>query len=162
VDDDDLLFFPRSSEVSEPQTPISPPMTYEPMAPEPPPMHHYQSPEPPMHHFHDPEPSHMDEPAVPVDEAPWPAFSMESEPPIMESESVTMEHEVESEHGSYAEERTRDFEEEDDYMPRRRSDRGDRRGGDRRPMRRGPGRGAGFGRPKPLIQDIFRRGQEVL
>lgn len=51
------------------------------------------------------------------------------------------------------------------------SDRGGRggpggRGGDRRgggQGRRGPGRpGGGFGRPKPLIQDIFKRGQEVL
>jgi ribonuclease E len=39
-------------------------------------------------------------------------------------------------------------------------DRGDRRG-DRRGGRRGGGR-PGFGRPKPLIQDIFRRGQEVI
>jgi ribonuclease E len=43
--------------------------------------------------------------------------------------------------------------------PRRRS-RGDR-SGPRRGGRRGPSR-PGFGRPKPLIQDIFRRGQEVL
>jgi ribonuclease E len=39
--------------------------------------------------------------------------------------------------------------------------RDDRRGGRRFPGRRGPGR-PGAGRPKPLIQDIFRRGQEVL
>src|SRR5207245_5174250 len=40
--------------------------------------------------------------------------------------------------------------------------RGDRRGGDR--GRGGPRRGGrpGFGRPKPLIQDIFKRGQEVI
>jgi len=37
--------------------------------------------------------------------------------------------------------------------------RGDRRGGGNR---RGPGGRPGFGRPKPLIQDIFKRGQEVL
>jgi ribonuclease E len=43
-----------------------------------------------------------------------------------------------------------------------RSDRGDRGG----PRRRGGGRPGfgrpGFGRPKPLIQDIFKRGQEVI
>ncbi len=64
-----------------------------------------------------------------------------------------------------------------DRAPDRGGDRGprrdDRRGGprrdDRRDDRRGPrrtggGGGArpGFGRPKPLIQDIFKRGQEVL
>jgi ribonuclease E len=77
-------------------------------------------------------------------------------------------------------------EDEEDFSPRRREprregghdrgerrggrDRGERRGGrdrdrDRRGGRsgghRGPGR-PGMGRPKPLIQDIFRRGQEVL
>jgi ribonuclease E len=73
--------------------------------------------------------------------------------------------------------------EAEDYAPRprRRSHhRDDRRGDDRRgDDRRGGGRGRrpsggrsgfgrpgfgrpGFGRPKPLIQDIFRRGQEVL
>ncbi|MBL8793654.1 MAG: Rne/Rng family ribonuclease [Planctomycetia bacterium] len=61
----------------------------------------------------------------------------------------------------------------DEPMPRRgggRGDRGDRRGGgrgDRRGGPRGDRRGGGggrpgFGRPKPLIQDIFKRGQEVL
>src|SRR5213078_2124029 len=43
--------------------------------------------------------------------------------------------------------------------PRRRRPRDDRRGG-RRPFRMSGRPGAG--RPKPLIQDIFRRGQEVL
>jgi ribonuclease E len=42
-------------------------------------------------------------------------------------------------------------------------DRGDRRGGRGRGPRRGPSGGRnGMGRPKPLIQDIFRKGQEVL
>lgn len=53
---------------------------------------------------------------------------------------------------------------------RRGDRRNDRRGGGRRDDRRGPGgprRGPaagrpGMGRPKPLIQDIFKRGQEVL
>ncbi len=46
-----------------------------------------------------------------------------------------------------------------------RGPRGDRKGGDRRggrgPQRRLGGR-PGMGRPKPLIQDIFKRGQEVI
>jgi Rne/Rng family ribonuclease len=46
---------------------------------------------------------------------------------------------------------------ESESRPRRRRSRDDR-GGHRR---RGPSR-PGMGRPKPLIQDIFRRGQEVL
>jgi ribonuclease E len=68
------------------------------------------------------------------------------------------------------------FEEEDDDFPPRRQGprddrrgdrRHDRRGGGRRDDRRsGPRRGPmgrpGMGKPKPLIQDIFKRGQEVL
>jgi ribonuclease E len=58
-----------------------------------------------------------------------------------------------------------DFDEEEELpRPRRRvrDDRGGRRGGSRRGRgRTGNGR-PGLGRPKPLIQDIFRRGQEVL
>jgi ribonuclease E len=50
--------------------------------------------------------------------------------------------------------------EAEEFRPRRRRSREDRQGG-RRGGRRGPGR-PGAGRPKPLIQDIFRRGQEVL
>jgi ribonuclease E len=50
-------------------------------------------------------------------------------------------------------------EEGEHYRPRpRRPQRDDRRGRGRRPMSGRPG----AGRPKPLIQDIFRRGQEVL
>src|SRR5207253_4923716 len=46
---------------------------------------------------------------------------------------------------------------------RRDDRRDDRPQGDRRgPPRRGPMGRAGMGRPKPLIQDIFKRGQEVL
>jgi ribonuclease E len=58
-----------------------------------------------------------------------------------------------------ADERFEEFDEVDD-MPRRRPHRDDR---DRRGRRgrRMTGR-PGSGRPKPLIQDIFRRGQEVL
>jgi ribonuclease E len=50
-----------------------------------------------------------------------------------------------------------EFEEDYEYRPRR-PPRDDRRG---RPHRRISGR-PGAGRPKPLIQDIFKRGQEVL
>jgi ribonuclease E len=60
-----------------------------------------------------------------------------------------------------AAERLADMEEPEEGPARRRGgrDRDDRRGGrrGRRPMGR-----PGSGRPKPLIQDIFRRGQEVL
>src|SRR5205807_9257756 len=74
------------------------------------------------------------------------------------------------------EERVPSFE-EDEGEPRQRGPRGEGRRegrGDRRGDRRGgrdagrggprrPGMGRpGMGRPKPLIQDIFRRGQEVL
>jgi ribonuclease E len=55
-----------------------------------------------------------------------------------------------------------DYGEEEEPMPRRRGrGRDDRRGPRRGPFRRGSGR-PGAGRPKPLIQDIFKRGQEVL
>src|SRR5205085_4212417 len=54
-------------------------------------------------------------------------------------------------------EEEQEFEEEYHYRPRR-PPRDDRRG---RPHRRMGGR-PGMGRPKPLIQDIFKRGQEVL
>jgi ribonuclease E len=49
-------------------------------------------------------------------------------------------------------------------QPRSRPRGGDRRGGPRGGGRGGPRRGGrpGFGRPKPLIQDIFKRGQEVI
>jgi ribonuclease E len=62
--------------------------------------------------------------------------------------------------------------EEDVRRPREREEREPRRrrGGPRDQQRRGGGRGGnrrqfggrGMGRPKPLIQDIFKRGQEVL
>jgi ribonuclease E len=60
----------------------------------------------------------------------------------------------EEEPGPYARRPRQD----DDYGFGRRSSRGDRRP---RQGRRFPGR-PGWGRPKPLIQDIFKRGQEVL
>jgi ribonuclease E len=72
-----------------------------------------------------------------------------------ESMDETLDREIEAE-----------FDEDRFDRPPRGRERGDRgRGrdrdrGDRRP-RRGGGR-PGMGRPKPLIQDIFRRGQEVI
>jgi ribonuclease E len=75
----------------------------------------------------------------------------------------------------------REYQDRDEYAPPRRSHRGDDRSGpreggrggrDRDDRRGGRGRGRdsrerrggrpGTGRPKPLIQDIFKRGQEVL
>jgi ribonuclease E len=67
-----------------------------------------------------------------------------------------------------AEEREPDFEREEDEgfeEPQRRSRREggrDERHGGRRHGRRGGGGRPGSGRPKPLIQEIFKRGQEVL
>jgi ribonuclease E len=63
-------------------------------------------------------------------------------------------------HEDWDEERQPDFAAEDEGRPRHRRGRDDRRG--RRPGRRMMGGRPGMGRPKPLIQDIFRRGQEVL
>src|SRR5207249_4245677 len=86
----------------------------------------------------------------------------------------TEEFEEAEAHEEMAGERTPDFEEEDEGRPQRRGQRDPRREGDSRRERdprrggrpgmggrRGPGR-PGMGRPKPLIQDIFKRGQEVL
>src|SRR5439155_2849185 len=56
------------------------------------------------------------------------------------------------------EERDAEGEEEEYAFRRRRATRDQRRGGGRRRVFGRPG----AGRPKPLIQDIFRRGQEVL
>jgi len=93
-------------------------------------------------------------------------------PPVVERREEPLEEELaplaerdEEEMGfdERAEERMEDFEEEDaepERRPRRRPQ-DDRRGGRRPPMRRLGGR-PGMGRPKPLIQDIFKRGQEVL
>jgi ribonuclease E len=82
-------------------------------------------------------PSHSSEDAREEPEAVAPASESRAEASVMERD-----------------------EEQRDFRPRRRPQRDDRSGG-RRGGRRGPGR-PGAGRPKPLIQDIFRRGQEVL
>jgi ribonuclease E len=58
----------------------------------------------------------------------------------------------------YPEERVPSYDEDDAPLPRR----GGRRDGQRRGRFRRMGGRPGAGRPKPLIQDIFKRGQEVL
>jgi ribonuclease E len=58
----------------------------------------------------------------------------------------------------YPEERARPYDADDEPLPRR----GGRRDGNRRGRFRRMGGRPGAGRPKPLIQDIFKRGQEVL
>jgi len=64
----------------------------------------------------------------------------------------------------YPEERVQSYDDDDAPMPRRggRRDGGQRDGGQRRGRFRRMGGRPGAGRPKPLIQDIFKRGQEVL
>jgi ribonuclease E len=92
----------------------------------------------------------------PVDEAhPGPEAEESDEP---ERPRRSTEEFDADELDEFAEERVPRFGEDDDApMPRR-----DRRNGPRGgPRRRGPMR-PGAGRPKPLIQDIFKRGQEVL
>jgi ribonuclease E len=88
----------------------------------------------------------IEEPEFGSDLSPEPAVSEAREPEEVEQpEEFTDRDET-------------DFAEEEEPR-RRRPPRDDRRGGFR--GRRMGGR-PGFGRPKPLIQDIFRRGQEVL
>jgi ribonuclease E len=106
------------------------------------------------------------------DEGPEPDSELEFDPgpepetePESEQEPRGHEEFDEERHlEEMADERSADFEEEEESEePRRRSRRDDRRDdrrGGRRPRRMG-GR-PGSGRPKPLIQDIFKRGQEVL
>jgi ribonuclease E len=118
----------------------------------------------------------LEPPAPPAEEAsfipaasaiPSAAVSREIEPSPSEEElpftGDNLEREVdEGRHAeAVADERFPEFgAEEEPEMPRRRRPRDDRRGW--RPGRRGGSGRPGMGRPKPLIQDIFRRGQEVL
>jgi ribonuclease E len=106
-------------------------------------------------------------PAAPAPEAPEPppAKSQEQffeEEPVASPEAEEAVPELEE----ISEERFETFEEEVDLerRPARRG-RDNRRGDDRRGRRNGPrrmGGRPGMGRPKPLIQEIFKRGQEVL
>jgi ribonuclease E len=80
-----------------------------------------------------------------------PAAEPEDEQPVAVAEEEDLDEDLPEGRGD-------DFDEEADLgPPRRRHDDRRRRNG-RRPGFSRPG----FGRPKPLIQDIFRRGQEVL
>jgi ribonuclease E len=106
------------------------------------------------------EPEMSEEEAAP---APVADTDFEADEPVSRME----EEEDDFAHG-LAEDRMQDFDEgrEDDEPPLRRRGRRDDRGGrgnggDRR-RRRPMGGRPGSGRPKPLIQDIFKRGQEVL
>jgi ribonuclease E len=170
--DDEICFQPR-----EPRRPIqapSPPAveeTFQPTEPEP----RYGEEEPSF----TPEPTGRDD----FDTTEFAAEEAHEEVPFEEDHVATDEPSIDSE--KFVEE---DLHESlDQYTrPRRRSggggerggrrDRGDRgdRGGDRGPRRSGSGSGgrggprrpmmsrSSIGRPKPLIQEIFKRGQEVL
>jgi len=104
----------------------------------------------------------------------WEEERQESEPaPVGEDDfapqdpsSQASREEEEDFDDDFAEERATDFEEEEEGPVRRRSRRDDRGGGGARGRGRERGRRPfgrpGAGRPKPLIQDIFKRGQEVL
>ncbi len=146
--------------------------------------------EPPQHagyRAHEPEPEFAPEPTdfareelpPPGDEVPEEA-AFEEEPvhaedrafPEGPEEEFTERFQKEEEDEAYEPQRRHDRRpDERRFEDQRPGSRDDRRGGGRRDdrgrderrggPRRGPGR-PGFGRPKPLIQDIFKRGQEVL
>jgi ribonuclease E len=166
---DDLLFFP-----SQPESPSHREAPVESR-----PTHHEHVEERPSH-------AHRESPRQPVsaheDDSPFGAGILsesESEPMRLEDtaenpdevfdsglveEPMTEEHveEFGEEHELAFERTESEFDEEGPSRPRRRDD---RRGGPRGRGGRRQGRDAGrngFGRPKPLIQDIFKRGQEVL
>ncbi|HYT87280.1 MAG TPA: Rne/Rng family ribonuclease [Gemmataceae bacterium] len=156
---DDDLSFSKAREQPAPATVTAEPAP--PPEPEPVP-----EPEPPPEPIAAaPAPMSLDEWADDLEEED-PRAEIEEAPAAEQREHLNLDEDFQ---GEVPDERLTAFEEEDAYgEPRRRSRRddrgGDRRGGDRggpRRQRRGPGR-PGAGRPKPLIQDIFRRGQEVL
>jgi len=105
-------------------------------------------------------------PAAPDAFAPEPGVVENREQPLEDElapPAPGMEEELEMD--EFAEERMEDFEEEAEIQERpTRRPRDDRRGGrpGGRPGVRRMGGRPGMGRPKPLIQDIFKRGQEVL
>jgi ribonuclease E len=130
--------------------------------------------EPETYH-HEPQPSWTEatEEAEPQTHEPEPVPEPEPEKGLVENEAPAP---AEEEYLDLGEEKAvpvvrgrsvmDDLDEEEEYMPRR-SSRGDRdRGRGRRnggSRRGGAGYGRpGTGRPKPLIQDIFKKGQEVL
>ena len=104
--------------------------------------------------------------SVPADDETPPATATQPEPDHVEddfAEERDVHRELELEEDlaqEISEERQPPPPHDEEDRPRRRGrqrdGRQDRRG------RRGPGGRSGFGRPKPPIQEIFRRGQEVL
>jgi ribonuclease E len=145
---DEDLFFPREPEPA----PASPPAHVKVEYQEPTPVVEVEYPEPPSS----------------VHETP--VYEIEAEfEPEQPREEPTHGPEVETvEDERYAEELAEErFAEPDEGEPGRRERGRDDRNGSRGPRGRRPGGRRmggrpGMGRPKPLIQDIFKRGQEVL
>jgi ribonuclease E len=130
---DEDLFFPREPS-TEPPPPA--PATYHAPEPEPAPVYEAEEFEPTAHAKEPPPPPRH-------------------EPETLEDDNYAEE---------LAEERFTEFDQVTEPAPRRprgREDRNGRRGRRGGGFRRMGGR-PGMGRPKPLIQDIFKRGQEVL
>jgi ribonuclease E len=184
--EDDLLFFPRSNE------PPPPPVVQEPEPepqpePEPEPFVPPVRPRPTVRSHRSIEDDlRADLAAADIDDVPEsgdpvsaPARPERSERPqrdrpereerpLAQEEAPAAEREVDEEVGY--ESSFPDEEDVEDEGPPRREGPGERRGSRERGRPGGrdrgrggrPGRGPGMGRPKPLIQDIFRRGQEVL
>lgn len=170
---DDLLFFPSQPAPSESRreqaAPIETRPTHHEHAEERRPSHaHVETPRQPVAAHEEDSPFGAgilsepdDEPMGPEDVAENPDEVFDDRPV---GEPMGEEHgeEFAEEHELAFERSESEFDEEGPSRPRRRDD---RRGGPRGRMGRRQGRDAGrngFGRPKPLIQDIFRRGQEVL
>ncbi len=182
AEDDDLLFFPQARPAPEPRPAPPPP-------PEPAPAPRSEAPEPVFTPPARPRPPRSrgsieddlaaDLAALDVGDNDLPPSETVAEPAFEPREPA--EERAPAERDYRGEESPRgDFgEEEEDFGPPRQPrgddrrgpreggrgrDRDDRRGGrgrGREPRERRGGR-PGSGRPKPLIQDIFKRGQEVL
>jgi ribonuclease E len=162
ISDDDLLFFPRSQPAPAPSPPAAEP---EPAFEEPAPR--AISEEPPS--LFAEEPPLQEEPEAAAEAEDTIRETPAAEQNWDEEEGLYTDQEEEPAAAETARDESLDEFDEDefDYRPQRRPqrddhdrrDRRDRRG--RSPHRRMSGR-PGAGRPKPLIQDIFKRGQEVL
>jgi ribonuclease E len=146
---DEDLFFPR-----EPETGSAPPPAHVEVE--------YEAPPPALEveHYEPPSQASQDAQAYEIE----PAFETERQP-----EELPHRQQVEAvEDERYAEELAEErFADSDEGAPRRRERGRDDRNGSRGPRGRRPGgrrmgERPGMGRPKPLIQDIFKRGQEVL
>jgi len=118
------------------------------------------------------QPAIQEETVIDLEEAEEVEKTDETEEEIADSESSEeisdFENDVDEEPRgrSRRDDQRPDFDEDLDEEPRRRPRQGDNRQGDNRRGRPQNGRRGfsrpGMGRPKPLIQDIFKRGQEVL